>query len=55
MQNTPIFATEPDSVGIDELHLFLRIFDVLIRNLIYGLTDNTVIGDHQQTPYIIKL
>ena len=37
VQNKPIFAIEPDSVVIDELHLFMRIFDILTRNLIYEL------------------
>lgn len=37
VQNKPLFSFDPDSVVIDELHLFMRIFDILIRNLIYEL------------------
>jgi hypothetical protein len=57
VQNTPIFAIEPDSVVIDELHLFMRIFDVLIRNLIYELInrDRCDRRSPTDTPYIKKL
>ena len=34
-QFLPILEIPLDHVIIDELHLFLRIFDVLLRNLIY--------------------
>ena len=56
VQNKPIFAIEPDSVVIDELHLFMRIFDILIRNLIYELINR----DHHSrratdTPFIKTL
>lgn len=34
-QFTPLFKIALDHVVIDELHLFLRIFDILLRNIIY--------------------
>ena len=33
-QHPPMLAIDPDHVVLDELHLLLRILDVLIRNLI---------------------
>lgn len=57
VQNKPIFAIEPDSVVIDELHLFMRIFDILIRNLIYELInrDRHSRRSPTDTPFIKKL
>lgn len=54
VQNKPIFAIEPDSVVIDELHLFMRIFDVLTRNLIYELV-NRDRRDRMSPTFIKKL
>ena len=39
VQHTPILTLEPDSVVIDELHLLLRVGDVLIRNLVWEIVD----------------
>ena len=36
-QRPPVLNIEPDNIVIDELHLLLRIGDVLIRNLIFEL------------------
>ena len=33
-QHQPLLAIDPDHIILDELHLLLRILDVLIRNLI---------------------
>lgn len=33
-QHSPLIAIDPDHIVLDELHLLLRIMDVLIRNLI---------------------
>lgn len=33
-QHSPLFHVEPENVVIDELHLLLRISDILVRNLI---------------------
>lgn len=33
-QHPPLLAIDPDHIVLDELHLLLRILDVLIRNLI---------------------
>ena len=57
VQNKPIFAIEPDSVVIDELHLFMRIFDILMRNLIYELInrDRHSRRSSTDTPFIKTL
>ena len=36
-QHSPVLKIEPDNIVIDELHLLLRIGDVLIRNLVFEL------------------
>ena len=36
-QQSPVLSIEPDRIVIDELHLLLRIGDVLIRNLVFEL------------------
>lgn len=39
VQDHPIFTIEPDNVVIDELHMFMRIVDILIRNLVLELVN----------------
>ena len=36
-QHSPVLKIEPDNIVIDELHLLLRIGDVLIRNIVFEL------------------
>ena len=36
-QRSPVLNIEPDNIVIDELHLLLRIGDILIRNLVFEL------------------
>ena len=36
-QHPPLLAIDPDHIVLDELHLLLRILDVLIRNLIFEM------------------
>ena len=50
-QHSPVLNIEPDNVIIDELHLFLRIGDVFIRNLVFelvqtGRKSSTAIATH---------
>ena len=36
-QQAPLLSIDPDHIVLDELHLLLRILDILIRNLIYEM------------------
>ena len=36
-QNAPVLNMEPNKIVIDELHLLLRVGDVLIRNLVFEI------------------
>ena len=50
-QHSPVLNIEPDNIVIDELHLLLRIGDVLIRNLVFELVQtgrrgSTAIATH---------
>ena len=40
VQNAPILTLDPERVVIDELHLRLRIGDVLVRNLVWEIVDS---------------
>lgn len=53
----PILNIEPHCVVADELHLFLRIMDVLMRNLIQQLVIQERISarNGQSVPYLKKL
>ena len=50
VQHTPILSLEPESVLIDELHLLLRVGDVLIRNLVWEIVDANRRSTHTTTP-----
>ena len=50
VQHTAILSLEPESVLIDELHLLLRVGDVLIRNLVWEIVDATRRSTHTTTP-----
>ena len=39
VQNKPIIHIEPDNVVIDELHLLLRIGDILVRNIVHEMVN----------------
>ena len=36
-QRSPLLTIDPDHIVLDELHLLLRVLDILIRNLIYEM------------------
>lgn len=48
--HTPILTFDPKSVVIDELHLLLRVGDVLIRNLVWEIVDDNRKRTHSTTP-----
>ena len=50
VQHRPILSLEPESVLIDELHLLLRVGDVLIRNLVWEIVDANGRSTHTTTP-----
>ena len=50
VQHRPILSLEPESVLIDELHLLLRVGDVLIRNLVWEIVDANRRSTHTITP-----
>lgn len=47
MGHLPLLSIEPVNVIPDELHLFMRIFDVLIRNLIDDVIDKAKVRKEQ--------
>ena len=36
-QHAPLLKVDPDHVILDELHLLLRVTDILIRNLVFEM------------------
>ena len=58
-QQTPLLSIDPDHIVLDELHLLLRILDILIRNLIYEMvhldTHNSQRGSRSQSASVTHL
>ncbi len=44
--NQPLIKIDPSMVVLDELHLMLRVTDVLIRNLIWAMIDLDLKSHH---------
>ncbi len=49
-QNTPLFNIAISNVVIDELHLMLRVTDILIRNLIWAMLQLDIKEKHLGRP-----
>ncbi len=50
--NPPLLNISIDKIIVDELHLMLRITDVLLRNLIWGMIAQDIIECHHSRPAI---
>jgi hypothetical protein len=54
-QHPPVLKIEPDNIVIDELHLLLRIGDVLIRNLVFELVQTGRRGSNMISAHLTSL
>ena len=49
-QNPPLIRIDPSNIVLDELHLMLRIYDILMRNLIWGMLAQDIQSQHKGAP-----
>ncbi len=52
IKDPPLLSIGFDKIVLDELHLMLRISDVLLRNLIWGTIGQDLVDRHHSRPTV---